>query len=166
MIASLLVTVKVTPLLATPPTVTTTGPVVALTGTGAVMLVAVQLLGVVVTPLKVTVLVPCVDPKLVPLIVTAVPTGPEVTERPLMLGGADTTTVVVDAVQLLVSLDSLTTARSSAQAPRKYVPGVTPPGILTETLPLELFPAPKLGMDRVPVSNVSVPVMVLSSERR
>jgi hypothetical protein len=52
------VTVKVTVLLAWPPTVTTTGPVVALTGTGAVMLVALQLVGVAVVPLKVTVLVP------------------------------------------------------------------------------------------------------------
>ncbi len=39
-------TVNVTPLLATPPTVTTTGPVVAPVGTGATMLVVLQLLGV------------------------------------------------------------------------------------------------------------------------
>jgi hypothetical protein len=52
------VTVKVTLLLAWPPIVTTTGPVVALTGTGTVMLVALQLVGVAVVPLKVTVLVP------------------------------------------------------------------------------------------------------------
>ncbi len=52
------VTVKVTPLLACPLTVTTTGPVVAATGTGTAMLVALQLVGVAVVPLKVTVLVP------------------------------------------------------------------------------------------------------------
>ena len=52
------VTVKVTPLLACPLTVTTTGPVVAAAGTGAAMLVALQLLGVAVVPLNVTVLVP------------------------------------------------------------------------------------------------------------
>ena len=52
------VTVKVTPLLACPFTVTTTGPVVAAAGTGAEMLVALQLVGVAVVPLKVTVLVP------------------------------------------------------------------------------------------------------------
>jgi len=51
-------TVKVTPLLACPLTVTTTGPVVAAAGTGAAMLVALQLLGVVAVPLNVTVLVP------------------------------------------------------------------------------------------------------------
>src|SRR5690242_1300891 len=53
-----LVTVKGTPLLATPPTVTTTLPVKAPFGTGTVMLEAPQLVGVAVTPLKVTVLEP------------------------------------------------------------------------------------------------------------
>ena len=51
-------TVKVTPLLACPLTVTITSPVVAPEGTGAAMLVALQLLGVAVFPLKVSVLVP------------------------------------------------------------------------------------------------------------
>src|SRR2546427_13273410 len=53
------------------------------------MLVALQLVGVAAVPLKVTVLVPCVDPKFVPLIVTEVPTGPEVGEKPVMLGAAE-----------------------------------------------------------------------------
>jgi hypothetical protein len=39
-------------------TVTKTGPVVALAGTGTAMLVALQLEGVAAVPLKVTVLVP------------------------------------------------------------------------------------------------------------
>jgi len=52
------VTVNATPLLAAPPTVTTTLPVVAPLGTGAAMLVALQLVGVAASPLKVTVLVP------------------------------------------------------------------------------------------------------------
>jgi len=52
------VTVNVTPLLACPPTVTATLPLVAPFGTGAVILVLVQLVGVAVVPLKVTVLVP------------------------------------------------------------------------------------------------------------
>src|SRR6267142_5226719 len=72
------VTVKVTPLLARPPTVTTTLPVVAPAGTGATMLVAFQLVGVAVVPLKVTVLALCVAPKFVPVIVTDVATGPDV----------------------------------------------------------------------------------------
>jgi len=51
-------TVKVSALLATPPTVSTTGPVVALFGAGTKILVPLQLVGVATTPLNVTVLVP------------------------------------------------------------------------------------------------------------
>jgi hypothetical protein len=50
--------VKLTPLLATPPTVTTTLPLVAPFGTGTTMLVALQLVGVPAVPLNVTLLVP------------------------------------------------------------------------------------------------------------
>ena len=79
---------KVTPLLACVPTVTTTLPVTAPVGTVTTMLVALQ----VVTPAafvpNVTVLVPCVDPKLLPVIVTDVPTAPEVGFRLAILGGS------------------------------------------------------------------------------
>ncbi len=51
-------TVKFTPLLATPPTVTTTLPVAAVDGTGTVIEPAPQLVGVATVPLNVTVLVP------------------------------------------------------------------------------------------------------------
>src|SRR5438105_11769903 len=85
------VTVKFTPLLATPPTVTTTLPVVAPLGTDATMLVALQLVVVAVVPLKVT--APVV-PKLAPVMVTAVPTGPEIGFR-LVIVGADEVTVKV-----------------------------------------------------------------------
>jgi len=81
------VTVKITALLAWPATVTMTLPVVAVEGMGTRMLVALQLFGVAVVPLKLTVLVPCVAPKFVPVIVTDVPTGPEAGERFVMLGG-------------------------------------------------------------------------------
>src|SRR4051794_12836109 len=81
------VTVKTTPLLAWPATVTMTLPVVAVEGMGTRMLVALQLFGVAVVPLKLTVLVPCVAPKFVPVIVTNVPTGPAAGERLVMLGG-------------------------------------------------------------------------------
>ena len=76
-------TVKPTPLLATPPTVTTTFPVVAPVGTSTEMLVADQQVphGEAAVPLKLTVLLPCVDPKPVPVIVTRTPTGPEAGER-------------------------------------------------------------------------------------
>ena len=82
------ITVKGDPLLATPPTVTTTFPVLAPAGTRATIDVALQLvIDVAVVPLKVTVLVPCVAPKLEPLIVTEAPTGPEVGERLVIEGG-------------------------------------------------------------------------------
>jgi len=51
-------TVKLTPLLAALPTVTTTVPVVAPVGTGATMEEALQLVGVALVPLNFTVLVP------------------------------------------------------------------------------------------------------------
>jgi hypothetical protein len=79
-------TVKVTPLLADPPTVTTTDPVVAPEGTGVTMLAAVQLAGVAAVPLNVTVLVPWVAPNVVPLIVTESPTAPEAGDRALIFG--------------------------------------------------------------------------------
>lgn len=52
------VTVKVTPLLAFPLTVTMTLPVVAPAGTGAVIELALHAVGVATVPLKVTELVP------------------------------------------------------------------------------------------------------------
>jgi hypothetical protein len=61
-------------------------PFVAPLGTGATMLVALQLVGVAIIPLNVTVLVPWDAPKLVPVIVTDVPTGPVIGLILLMLG--------------------------------------------------------------------------------
>src|SRR6266478_5004880 len=86
------VTLKFIPLLATPPTVTTTFPVEAPLGTGTTMLVALQLVGVAAIPLNFTVLVPCVVPKFAPAIVTGVPTAPDVGFRLVMLGGGGVTT--------------------------------------------------------------------------
>jgi len=73
-------------LLATPPTVTTTVPVVAPAGTGATTLVALQLAGVAAIPLNCTVLVPWVAPKFAPEIVTDVPMTPDIGFRLVMLG--------------------------------------------------------------------------------
>ena len=66
-------------------------PVVAPAGTGTVMLLALQAVGVAEIPLKLTVLVPCVAPKLAPAMVTDVPTGPEAGLRLVMLGGGGVT---------------------------------------------------------------------------
>src|SRR6266404_161796 len=99
-------TVKFTPLLAAPPTVTTTFPVVVPNGTGTTMLVALQLVGVPAVPLKVTVLVPCVVPKFAPAIVTDVPTTPDVGFRLVMLGGGE---VTVKFIPLLATPPTVTT---------------------------------------------------------
>ena len=50
------------------------------------MLVAPQLVGVAAVPLNFSVLVPCVDPKFVPAMVTDVPTAPDVGDRLVILG--------------------------------------------------------------------------------
>ena len=79
-------TVKFTPLLASVPTVTTTFPVLAPVGTAATMLVGLQLLGVAAVPLNVTVLLPCVVPKFVPVMVIGVATAPDVGFTVVMFG--------------------------------------------------------------------------------
>ena len=77
-------------MLARPPTVTTTLPVVAPAGTGTVMLLADQAVGVAAVPLNVTVLAPWLAPKLLPLIVTTVATGPLDGERLVNVGATVT----------------------------------------------------------------------------
>ena len=52
------------------------------------MLVALQVVTVAVVPLNFTVLVPLVEPKFVPVIVTEAPTAPEVGDKVVMLGPA------------------------------------------------------------------------------
>lgn len=79
------------PALGTPFTVMTTLPVVVPAGTASTIDVAFQLVMVVaVTPLKLTVLFPCVEPKLVPVIVTQVPIGPELGDRLVTVGVGST----------------------------------------------------------------------------
>jgi hypothetical protein len=82
-------TVKV--LLATPATVTTTFPLVIPCGTGTTMLLELQLVGVEGTPSNVTVLVPCVEPKFVPVIVTRVPMFTARGDTSLILGPVEVT---------------------------------------------------------------------------
>ena len=55
---TVVVTLNVKPLLAFPPTVTTTGPVVAVAGIGTEIFVSLQLVGLAATPLNVIVLLP------------------------------------------------------------------------------------------------------------
>ena len=74
------------PLLDWPFTVTITFPLEAPFGTDVTILLAVQLDAVADTPLNVTALVPWDAPKFVPLIVTEVPTPPEVGDRLVTVG--------------------------------------------------------------------------------
>jgi hypothetical protein len=97
-------TVKLTPLLACPATVTRTFPVVAPEGTVTVMLDAPQLVAVAAAPLNVTVLVPWVAPKVVPEIVTAVPIAAELADRPVIFG----TTVKLTALLVFPATDTVT----------------------------------------------------------
>lgn len=83
-------------LLAFPLTVTTTGPVTAPVGTVATIAPGFQLvIDVDATPPKVTVLVPCDDPKLDPEIVTEVPTAPVAVLRAVITGAAPVTVNVI-----------------------------------------------------------------------
>jgi hypothetical protein len=79
-------TVNTTPGLVPAAVVTVMGPVVAPVGTATMMAVLLQLVGVASVPLKLTVLLPWVAPKLIPLMVTDVPTGPELGDKPLTSG--------------------------------------------------------------------------------
>jgi hypothetical protein len=98
-------TVNATPLLFTPLAFTTTLPVVAPVGTVTLIDVALQLVIVAGVPLNLTVLVPWVEPKPVPVIVTAAPTAPEVGDKLVMLGAATT----VNDTPLLATLLTVTT---------------------------------------------------------
>ena len=98
-------TVKFTALLARPPTVTTTLPVVAPVGTGTAMLIALQLVGVAAVPLNVMVLVPCEVPKFAPAMVIEVPTAAAFGVKLVMLGG----TMTVKLTPLLATPPTVTT---------------------------------------------------------
>lgn len=129
--------VKVTPLLATPLTITTKFPVVAPAGTGATMLVGLQLVGVMVVPLYVTALVPCEAPKFAPEIMTEVPTGPLAGLKLVIVGGK----VTVNSTPLLATALTVTTT----------FPVVAPLGTDTEIL-VSVHPA---SVTAVPL-NVTV----------
>jgi hypothetical protein len=120
-------TVKLDPLLFTPLANTTTFPVVAPLGTVTFIVVAFQLVTVAPVPLKLTVPDPCVDPKLVPVIVTAAPTAPVVMDR-LVILGAETT---VKLLPLLATPETVTTT----------LPVVAPDGTVTVMLVVLQFVA-------------------------
>ena len=139
-------TVKLTPLLATPPTVTTTFPVVAPLGTVTAMLVEVQLVEVAAVPLNVTV---PEDPNVVPVIVTAAPTAPVVTDR-LVIPGA-----TVNGLPLLATPPTVTTT----------FPVVAPLGTVTAMLvEVQLVEVAVVPLNvTVPVVPKVVPVIVTAA---
>ena len=147
-------TVKSEPLLASTPTVTTTSPVVAPVGTVTVMLVALQALAVPAgVVLKVTVLEPCVAPKLVPVMVIDTPTAPEVWLKLVIVGGT------VKATPLLAAPNTVTTT----------LPVVAPVGTVTVMLvALQALAAPaevplKVTVLEPCVDPKFVPVMVIDT---
>src|SRR5690242_9965563 len=114
-------TVKFTPLLGTPDTVTTTFPVLAPAGTVTPMLVALQPENTVAcVPPKLTVLLPWLAPKFVPVIVTVVPTAPLVGDT-LLIEGVEST---VKFTPLLGTPDTVTTT----------LPVLAPAGTVTPIL--------------------------------
>src|SRR5438034_7203832 len=156
-------TVKLRPLLSTPPTVTTMLPVVAPAGTGTRIEVAPQLSGIAAVPLNVTVLAPCVVPKLLPLSVTAVPMPPCLGEPEAMVGPV----ITVNEVGLLSVPPTLTTT----------FPVVAPVGtgtmidlsvqlVADATVPLNATVLlPRLGPKLLPVMVTEVPTAPEFGER-
>jgi hypothetical protein len=105
MLGPVALTVKGSGLLGAPPTVTTIFPLLAPLGTGTDMLVLLQLMGVAAVPWKVTVLVPCVAPKLAPFKSTTAPTTPAPGENVLITGAP----LTVNSTPLLDKLFVTTT---------------------------------------------------------
>ena len=129
-------TTNATPLLAIPPTVTTTFPLVTPEGTVATICVPLQVAAVAVTPLKATVLLPWVAPKAVPLIVTEVPALPEAGEI-LVIVGAD---VTVKLTELLARPPTVTTAGPVVAPVGTVVTMLVPPQLVgLALLPLKVI---------------------------
>lgn len=99
---------------AAPATATEIGPVVAPTGTVVLMLVVVDAVTVAAVPLNVTVLLAGVALKLVPLMVTNVPTIADVGEKPVMVGSGR---VAVKSVAEVAVMPSTTTVILPVVAP-------------------------------------------------
>jgi hypothetical protein len=161
--AVVVVTVKGNAMLATPPTLTTTLPVVAPDGTGTTIRVADQLDGVAAVPLNVTLLVLCVAPKFAPVMVTDVPTGPLVGAILVRVGGLVTVYVspllaapltVTSTLPVVAPLGTDTTILVADQ-----LDGVA--GVPLNVTVLVLCVAPKF----VPVIVTDVPTAPLAGAR-
>src|SRR5207249_2857681 len=140
---------KLAELVAVPPgVVTLTGPVVAPAGTVAWIAVSEVTVKVALVPLKATAVAPL---KLVPLIVTLVPTGPVVGERLAMVGALTTVnelalvavpagTVAWIAVSEVTVKVALTPLKATDVAPLKLVP------LMVTVVPTGPLPGEKLAI--------------------
>src|SRR5882672_3941529 len=156
-------TVKFDPLLFPPLANTTTFPVVAPEGTVVVMLVVLQLVTVAVVPLKLTVPLPCVAPKFVPVIVTAAPTAPVVIDRLVMLGAG--TTVKLDPL-LFTPLANTTTLPVVAPEGTVVAILVTLQLVTVAAVPLKLTAlAPCVAPKFVPVIVTAAPTAPVVIDR-
>jgi hypothetical protein len=183
-----LLTVKGWPLLGTPPTVTTTLPVIAPVGTVATIAPGFQLMMVAATPPKVAVLEPCDEPKFDPEMVTEVPTGPEAVLRAVITGAelvmvnvapdeapAESVTVTVAEPAVAIRLAG-TAAISCVEFANVVVSGVLPQSTVAPeakfvpftvsakpALPETTDAGKRLAMVGAPTANVE-PVGVLPEE--
>jgi hypothetical protein len=114
-------TVNVGPVTFTPLALTTTAPVAALAGTVTWMLLAPHVRMLAGVPLNLTLPLPWLGPKFVPVIVTSAPTAPDVRDRPVTVGVGNT-------VKLFPLLSTLLTRTTT-------LPVVAPAGTVTTMLP-------------------------------
>jgi hypothetical protein len=147
-------TVKFTPLLAWPDTVTTTLPVVAPLGTVTAILDEPHVATEAVVPLNVTVLVPCVEPNVVPVIVTAAPTAPVVIDKLVIAG------VTVKLFPLLTTPLAFTTTFPVVVAPFGTVTAIleAPQVVMVAVVPLNVTEPVPCGLPKFdPVIVTAVP---------
>jgi hypothetical protein len=147
-------TVKFTPLLAWLDTVTTTLPVVAPLGTVTAILDEPHVVTEAVVPLNVTVLVPCVEPNVVPVIVTAAPTAPVVIDKLVIAG------VTVKLIPLLTTPLAFTTTFPVVVAPFGTVTAIleAPQVVMAAVVPLNVTEPVPCGLPKFdPVIVTAVP---------
>jgi hypothetical protein len=109
------ITLNCTPLLVTPPTVTVTGPLVALFGTATVTLVLLQEEALAASPLKKIWLLLWLEPKSVPVTMTVPPTGAagglKLEMTGLMNAAVELTATLSKVAVVIAEADELVTAK-------------------------------------------------------
>jgi len=155
-------TVKLVPLLALPFAMTTTFPDMAPAGTVVSIEVSVQLVTVAFVPLNVT--EPDVEPKFVPVIVTAAPTAPEFGDKLVMLGVEDDVTTVNPTRLLPVPLTVTTTLPVEAPVGTFVAIEVSDQLVVLAAVPLKLT-VPAVEPKLLPVMMTEAPTAPEFGER-